>query len=137
MQSWAYVWLVENDTIDKDAEKIKAGIRQCKFDRVRFCFKGKEECPFLHVEEICKNYMANGYCNNITCITRHPRNCRYYKRGYCRNSDCRYFHRTGTGMETRQCDKCDKKSHHTHYCEADFEDPKQSEILIERKNIHL
>ena len=99
--------VVDFDTTDSDNKKEQTDIKQCRFDRVGFCYKGKDECEFLHVEETCEIYLENGYCNKVKCVKRHPRKCFYCERGYCRNEeDCRYLHRTT--KPTRQCEKCKK-----------------------------
>ena len=142
--------VVDFDTTDSDNKKEQTDIKQCRFDRVGFCYKGKDECEFLHVEETCEIYLENGYCNKVKCVKRHPRKCFYYERGYCRNEeDCRYLQRTT--KPTRQCEKCKKTSILTYYCElceesycsqctvreAHDKDLNKSKILVECKNVHL
>ena len=139
---------VDCDAIDKNDDR--AEIRQCRFDRVGYCYKGKDECEFLHVEETCEIYSQSGYCNKVKCIRRHPRKCFYYEGGFCRRSDdCRYLHRTTKA--TRQCKKCNQRSNLTYYCEfcdesycskctvkeAHDNNFIKSNILAECMNVHI
>ena len=81
----------EDSTDDDDV--MNDEIRQCWFDRVGYCREGKDQCKFLHIEEICQYYLQNGHCNRVRCKRRHPRQCYYDRTGYCwRNNDCRYLH---------------------------------------------
>ena len=142
--------VVNCDTFDDEVKNDNEEIKQCRFDRVGYCFKGKDECNFLHVEETCELYLQNGYCNKITCIRRHPRECYFYERGFCRrNGDCSYLHRSRKNL--RQCDKCDQRTNSTYYCEicdksycshctikeAHVKDLNQSKNLTDCKNVHI
>ena len=133
-----------------DGQKDKEEIKQCRFDRVGFCYKGKDNCAFLHVEETCDFYLQHGYCNKASCIRRHPRECYFYRRGFCgRKSDCSYLHKPR--KESRQCDRCNQETNMTYYCElcdksycsqctireAHIKDPNDSKILAECQNVHL
>jgi hypothetical protein len=139
----------ESDT-ERDETNIQEEIRQCRFDRVGYCNKGKDDCKFLHVVETCNFYLQNGYCNKVTCIKRHPKRCYFFERGFCkRNDDCRYLHRTGIQM--KPCDNCGKISNLTYYCEfcgksycshctveeAHDKDLHKLNLLTECKNIHI
>ena len=125
-------------------------IRQCWFDRVGYCREGKDQCKFLHIEEICQYYLQNGHCNRVRCKRRHPRQCYYDRTGYCwRNNDCRYLHESKKKIQ--QCHNCEIKANLTYYCEicdSDFcsqctlkdahvEDQNKSNDTAQCKNVHL
>ena len=107
------------------------------------------KCNFLHIEETCPFYIRNGYCNKVACKTRHPKNCYFFEKGFCKwAEDCRYNHRQS--IQTKQCDKCGKDSMITYYCEicensfcnmctveeAHVQDPQISNLTNTCNNIH-
>ena len=63
----------------------------CSHRRFGYC-KYKENCRYLHIEELCK---VQG-CSSASCLSRHPRCCRYfYLFGTCKFRDkCAYSHET-------------------------------------------
>ena len=97
----------ENNVFD---EKV---IKECKFDKFGYCFKGSE-CEFFHSQQSCQIYLDSGLCNKVSCRERHPRPCYYYQRGYCkRNEECRYLH----VRKPNQCDNCERRSGQNYFCE--------------------
>ena len=68
-------------------------VRQiCKFNNSGFCKLG-EQCPNVHVTELCSN---NVTCKDKSCRKRHPRSCKFYSQnGTCKfENDCAYLHKT-------------------------------------------
>ena len=76
---------------NKKQEKVRKQVR-CKFFNTGFC-KKNVLCPFQHPETICQRYLEFGKCHSFrTCPNRHPRECRYWKRGECfRGDGCLYL----------------------------------------------
>ena len=134
---------VENDTANCDDE-----IRQCWFDRVGYCNKGRDKCKFMHIEETCEFYTQNGYCNKVRCKKRHPRRCYYDQTGSCiRNEECRYLQIAK--KQIQKCSNCEIKTNLTYYCdicdndfcnhctlkEAHVENPNKSNDMAKCKNV--
>ena len=82
------------ERLGKNEEKIKQGtmkIRKCRYHNRGFC-KMKEECEFLHSENICEKYLQDGKCLQQDCPERHPKDCRYWVRYETGFSRRRFLH---------------------------------------------
>ena len=91
-------------------------VKECKFNKFGYCFKGEEKCEFYHSSNTCKMYLESGLCNRIGCRERHPRPCYYYQQGYCkRREDCKYLHLKNTTVNT--CKNCEAESCQIYFCE--------------------
>ena len=60
----------------------------CQFNKYGFC-KFKERCLKLHIDDNC----ADSSCDRSSCIRRHPKECRYYRKyRRCKYDPCKYLH---------------------------------------------
>ena len=93
-------------------------VKQCIFDRTGFC-REKDQCMFLHTDEVCEIFLGNQICWKKKCIKRHPKVCRYFKRGVCRRDGCRYLHYdvVQDNIAKSACDRCEKVHHQSYFCE--------------------
>ena len=75
----------------------------CKYHQTGYCKHGKQ-CHRTHINEICSKIKE---CNEINCIRRHPKTCRYftiYK--YCKFDTCAYLHEhSGSNLTMKQLEK--------------------------------
>ena len=61
----------------------------CKYHQTGYCKHGKQ-CNRTHVNEICSKFKE---CNEINCIRRHPKTCKYFTIfKYCKFDNCAYLH---------------------------------------------
>ena len=61
---------------------------QCQFNKYGFC-KFKERCLKLHIDDNC----ADSSCDRSSCIRRHPKECRYYRKyRRCKFDPCKFLH---------------------------------------------
>ena len=75
-------------------------VKLCRFDRIGYCRVGKDKCFFYHADETCEIYEELGFCFKLVCQERHPRPCRYFRRGRCyRENECKYLHRRTDHVE--------------------------------------
>ena len=71
---------------EREMQKMK---HICKDHQTGYC-KHKKQCNRKHINEICSRIKD---CNEINCIKRHPKTCKYftiYK--YCKFDNCAYLH---------------------------------------------
>ena len=83
--------------------------KQCRYDRRGYC-RQLENCPFLHIDEVCQNHAKEGICSKLNCKLRHPKPCRYGLRCF-RGKFCRYLHSDSS------CHRCEQFSSTLYYCE--------------------
>ena len=68
--------------------------KKCKYFNSGHC-KYKSECKFSHPKEICKAYLEGRKCNQKTCLSRHPKACKWSQgRSGCTRQNCDYLHVT-------------------------------------------
>ena len=63
----------------------------CRYYNRGHC-KKKSQCSYIHPRNICKFFLKDGKCEIRDCCSRHPKNCRYNKKGCFRGLDCDYLH---------------------------------------------
>ena len=73
---------------DKNLEK---NMIMCRYYNRGHC-KKKSQCSYIHPRNICKFFWKDGKCEIRDCCSRHPKNCRYNKKGCFRGLDCDYLH---------------------------------------------
>ena len=67
----------------------------------------KMRCKFKHFKEICQNYRTGKKCTNKQCENRHPKTCKWWKRGNCRQKECDFLHDTlACGYVDLTCISC-------------------------------
>ena len=77
-----------------DVHKKEEVGKKCKYFNSGHC-KYKSECKFSHPKEICKAYLEGRKCNQKTCLSRHPKACKWSQgRSGCRRQNCDYLHVT-------------------------------------------
>ena len=65
-----------------------------------FC-KKQSLCSFFHPQNICENFLKEGNCVLTDCSSRHPKNYKYWIRGYCfRGKHCAFNHRVSQNTLT-------------------------------------
>ena len=71
----------------------KSFLRKCRYFNAGYC-KEEDNCPFIHPEAICGDYLDSGQCSQYrNCPYQHPRVCRFWSKTTCyRGADCCYLH---------------------------------------------
>ena len=102
---------------EKIREKTKNSLmNKCYYFDKGFC-SSQELCKYYHPAKICDQWINDDYCTKHNCGDRHPRQCRYWKRGNCwRKDECVYIHKKNM-RETNKCDQCKEPTHMSYYCE--------------------
>ena len=73
---------------------IRKSPRKCRFFNRGYC-KYQDNCSYFHSNTICESYLKNGICDEKACLSRHPRQCRYWStraEGCQRENRCQYLH---------------------------------------------
>ena len=72
---------------------IRKSPRKCRFFNRGYC-KYQDNCSYFHSNTICESYLKNGICDEKACLSRHPRQCRYWStraEGCQRENRCQYL----------------------------------------------
>ena len=108
------------DKLDKlESVEEQHSVKVCKYQNRGRC-KNLTDCKFYHPESVCGSFLINRLCVKQICRDRHPKACRYWKRGDCwRGQICYYNHQQNQKQESnKNCDRCNEYSPNTYYCEV-------------------
>ena len=102
--------------IEEKIEKLEAlnkttKLKKCKFYNRGYCKNLK--CRFFHPEKVCNLYIKDGVCEAQDCDYRHPKPCRYWRRGNCtRGQSCAFSQSVNQerNLEQYNCVTCEKES---------------------------
>ena len=82
---------IEEKLLKLEANNTMLNVKKCKYQNKGFCTNLK--CKFYYPEEVCQTYIKDGICVAQNCHERHPKTCRYWKKGCCRQGQsCAFGH---------------------------------------------
>ena len=85
-----------NANVTKDHGKVvHTKTKKCRYFNRGYC-KYKSGCRYSHPKEVCKEHLASQNCENVNCLDRHPKVCKWMesKNGCNRGTTCDYLHAT-------------------------------------------